>query len=90
MENKGASEENKQIIAKLPPLLKGTGQLDIKNIRDAKDVLSKLIRGFCRGEIEDTQAKTLCYLLTSFVNISKEAEIEVEAENNKKFLPNFF
>jgi hypothetical protein len=43
-------------------------------------LLSKLIAGFCRGEIDGDNAKTLCYLLVSWVNIARDSDLEQRIE----------
>jgi len=66
--------KTKRVNTNPPPLLSGIEAP--KNINDAKRILSKLISGFIRGEIEDTKAKTLCYLLTVYVSVIRETELE--------------
>lgn len=71
-----------------PPILKAASR--IKNTDDAKQLLSKLISEFCKGRIENQQAKTLCYLLSQYVAITKDSDFEKrlealeEAANNDK------
>lgn len=48
----------------------------IKSIKGAKKMLARLIHGFQRGEIESSNAKTLCYLLVSYCTIIKDSEFE--------------
>lgn len=48
----------------------------VKSAKDARRMLSRLISEFRAGEIEGTNAKTLCYLLQTYVNIQKDTEIE--------------
>jgi hypothetical protein len=68
--------ENKEFIQTSPPFVL-SGISVPKNIKDAKRILSKLISAFIKGEIEDQRAKTLCYLLNSFVMIIKENDFEI-------------
>lgn len=48
----------------------------VKNVKQAKRLLSRIITQFQRGEITDYEAKTLCYLLISLVSICKDIDFE--------------
>ena len=52
----------------------------IENIGDAKRTLGRLILAFQRGNVHSKDAKTLCYLLISFCQISKEHEFEARID----------
>lgn len=60
----------------------------IKDVEGAKKVLSKLIRGFVRNEISDPKARTLCYLLNSFVAICRDSDFEKRINALEEFLKN--
>lgn len=60
------------------PLLSGT--IAPRNIKDAKRILSKLISAFIKGEFEDNKARTLCYLLTQYVTITRDSDFEKRLE----------
>lgn len=48
----------------------------VTNIRSAKKLLSKLIKGFQKKEIDDRNAKTLAYLIQVYVQVIKESEFD--------------
>ena len=48
----------------------------VRNIKDAKRLMSRLIHLVQIGRITSRQAKDLTYLLTMYVNISRVADIE--------------
>lgn len=50
--------------------------IKVTNLKNAKRLLSRLIYDLQAGKIEGQQAKDLCYLLISFVNVFKSYEIE--------------
>lgn len=57
----------------------------------AKDCLrlhSNLIRSFIQGQIEDTSAKTLSYLLSNFLAAYQQVELENRITELEKRLPN--
>jgi hypothetical protein len=62
----------KVIEGTLPPFAKRP----IKTIEDAKHMLGKMIHGFQLGRIDSLSAKTLTYMIVSFVEIIRNAEFE--------------
>ena len=48
----------------------------VKNLRDAKKLLARLLVAFQRQELDGREAKDLAYLLSVFVQIVKDADIE--------------
>ena len=48
----------------------------IRQLKDAKRLLSKLITEFQKGTIKSREAKDLCYLIVSYVNIAKDIDLE--------------
>lgn len=48
----------------------------VKNARDARRLLSTIISEFRQGIIQGTDAKTLCYLLSTYVQIQQASELE--------------
>jgi len=48
----------------------------IRTVNDAKAVLARLIQAFQEQRIDDTPAKTLTYMLISFVNICRDSDME--------------
>ncbi|MDR3596494.1 hypothetical protein [Clostridium sp.] len=66
--------KNKEITKTSPLVISGITAP--KNIKEAKRILSKLISAFIKGDIEDQKAKTLCYLLNSFVMIIRDNDFE--------------
>jgi hypothetical protein len=48
----------------------------VKNVEDAKNLLSRLISLFCKGQISGRDAKDLCYLLSQYVAITKDVDFE--------------
>ena len=55
-----------------PPLL----EKPVKNVKDARRLLSTIIAEFRAGMIQGTDAKTMCYLLSTYVSITKDTELE--------------
>lgn len=58
----------------------------ISNVRDAKRLLARLIREFQKGRIEDRWAKTLTYIVTSYVSVAKDTEIEERLQRLEEHL----
>lgn len=58
----------------LIPLL--DANIPVTNLKNAKRLMSKLISGFISGKIINQNAKDLAYLVSTFVAIVKDAEIE--------------
>lgn len=50
--------------------------IKVTNVKQARRLLSKLIYGLQTGEVTGDNARTLTYLLISFVNIFKQYEFE--------------
>ncbi|MCX6141989.1 MAG: hypothetical protein NTZ35_02095 [Ignavibacteriales bacterium] len=50
--------------------------IKVKNLRDAKKLLSRILVAFQRGELEGREAKDLAYLLSVWVQIVKDADLE--------------
>lgn len=48
----------------------------VRSIKHAKRLLSRIITDFQRGEVSDQNAKTLCYLLISYVTITRDYDFE--------------
>jgi len=61
--------------AKGTPLLHGK-PIAVTNIRTAKRLLSRLILAFQKGEANGRDAKDLCYLVSIYVQIAKDTELE--------------
>jgi hypothetical protein len=49
---------------------------DIKTLKDARRLLSKLISEFRRGELTSPEARVLTYMLTSYVSIYNQSDLE--------------
>jgi hypothetical protein len=62
-------KKGQEFTKRLPPV-------EVHNVRDAKRLLSRLITQLQNDEVEDKKAKSICYLLQTYVNITKEYEIE--------------
>jgi hypothetical protein len=56
----------------------------VKNVKDARRLLSRLISEFRAGEIQGTDAKTMCYLLSTYVQITKDTELEERIKRLEK------
>ena len=57
----------------------------VKNLKDAKKLISRLLVAFQREEIDGRNAKDLAYLLSVFIQICKDVELEdrlTKLENN--------
>jgi hypothetical protein len=50
--------------------------IKVNNLKSAKRLLGKLISRFISGEIENQDAKDLAYLVSVYVSVVKDAEIE--------------
>jgi predicted nucleotidyltransferase len=48
----------------------------VKNLKDAKRLMSRLLVAFQRGDTDNRDAKDLAYLLSVYVQIVKDSEIE--------------
>lgn len=60
----------------------------VKNSKTALRLLSKVIEAFIKKEISNQDAKDTCYLLSTYIQIYKTTEIEIELENIKERLEN--
>lgn len=49
---------------------------NIRSIADARRALSTLISDFRAGTIAAPDARTMCYLLSTYVAVSKDTELE--------------
>lgn len=65
---------SKELIENQSTLL--TKPVKIRHLKDAKRLLSKLITEFQKGTIKSREAKDLCYLVISYVQIAKDVDIE--------------
>jgi hypothetical protein len=61
-----------KMLGSIPPYARHP----IRNVKDAKKMLSKLIHAFQLGTLTSEPAKTLCYLIISYVSIIRDHEIE--------------
>ncbi len=50
--------------------------IPVTNLKNAKRLMSKLISNFISRRIINQDAKDLCYMISVFVTVVKEAEIE--------------
>jgi hypothetical protein len=68
------------------PLFGGLKPVTVNDAKSARRLFSRLISGFQKGEIEGQAAKTLSYLLVSFLQACSDAEIErrMDALEKKK------
>lgn len=51
-------------------------KINVTNLKSAKRLLSKLISKFISGEIINQDAKDLAYLVSVYVSVVKDVEIE--------------
>jgi hypothetical protein len=58
-----------------PALLKER-PIRVGNLKDAKKLLARLLVAFQRGEIDGRDAKDLAYLLSVFIQLAKDVELE--------------
>jgi hypothetical protein len=84
MRNKPLQKYKLKPVSETP--LKISGITAPRNVNDAKRILSKLISEFIKGSIEDSRAKTLCYLLSAFVNITRETDFESRLSELEKII----
>ena len=75
------TSKNSKLI-KTPPVqnsLKGIFTRDIKilKVKDVKRAMSRLIIEFCKGTVKNDEAKTLTYLLSTYIQIIQQAEFEI-------------
>lgn len=62
----------------------GMNAVNVRSIKDARRLLSRIITQFQKDEIKGTKAKTLTYLLVQYVHIyevEKIEELETKLEN---------
>lgn len=75
-ENAGATQlevvDGGKVCGEIPPY----AAKPIRTVKDAKRMLSKLIHAFQLGTVLDDRARTLCYLIVSYVTIIRDAEHE--------------
>jgi hypothetical protein len=71
--------KNKEVTSNPTPLLVTSG--GIRSLKGAKRLQSKLISEFIAGNIEDRKARTLCYLITTYINIIRDIEFEDRLKN---------
>jgi len=45
-----------------------TGRLALGSLRAVRSAFSRVARGFWRGDLEDSRARTMCYLLTGLLS----------------------
>lgn len=57
-----------------------------KNVADAKKLAGRLISHFMKGRVSDSKAKTLMYLLNSFVAMHRDHEFEKRIEELEKLM----
>ena len=50
--------------------------IKVKNLRDAKKLLARILVAFQRDELAVRQAKDLAYLLSVYVSIVKDSDLE--------------
>jgi|GEM_PF-2558234 len=62
--------------------------IKIVSITSAKRLLSKLIYKLQTGEISGQNAKDMCYLLISYVNMIKDIELEKRIEEIEERIKN--
>ncbi len=68
---------NTQLVKPSTPILPLPKKpIEVRNLRTAKRLLSRIITAFQRNEIEDSRAKTLAYLLVSYVSLTRDYEFE--------------
>jgi hypothetical protein len=75
---KGNSESHPSLLGK---------PIRISKVRDARRLLGKLILEFQKGNIANQDAKDLCYLVTSYVNVAVQSDFEErlqQLEDNTK------
>jgi len=63
--------------------------IKVNNVKTAKRLLSRLIYQLQAGDIHGQKAKDLCYLLSVYIQIFTQSELEdrinaLEAKNNDK------
>jgi len=81
--------KNTQVSTKLK-VLQGEppSPINVNNIKQAKKLLSKIIRGYQQGTVDDARAKTTAYLLQVFVQLVKDTEIEERLGSIEETLKN--
>lgn len=56
----------------------------IKRIEDARRLLSRLILALQKKQIAGRDAKDLCYIVVSYVNVASETDLEKRVEEIEK------
>lgn len=63
-------------VGALPERVDGNAPPSIRSLADATALLSDLITEFRGGGISERNAKTLCYLVISYISAYKDSAIE--------------
>ncbi len=59
----------------------------VRSLKDAKKLLARLLVGFQRGEIQGEDARTLCHIISTYIQLVKDLDLEariVELEERVK------
>lgn len=59
----------------------------ICTIADARRLLARIISEFRAGTMDDREARTLCYMLATFVSIVRDSELENRLDALEQQLP---
>ena len=55
-----------------------------RNAKDAKKLYGRLISQFIKGEVANEDAKTLCYLLTGYIQACAASDFEERVDSMEK------
>ena len=70
--------------ANLPPILKKIRPP--RTLKDAKELLGSLISAFLKRQLDGNDARTLCYMITSFTVVCTQSDLEVRIKNLEKMI----
>jgi hypothetical protein len=84
--NKPVQKHKIKEVMESTPLIEGN--IRLRNIRDARRFLSKVILKFNQRGIKDSDAKTICYLLNCYVNITRDSDFENRLISLEKLMEN--
>ncbi len=60
----------------------------LTKLRDAQRLLSRLITEFQTGSVDSQWAKSLCYLVISYVQVARDVEMEARIEDLERQIEN--
>lgn len=66
---------------KLPIAMLAQRPIKIRKVDDARKLLARAILAFQKGQLDNRDAKDLCYLLSQYVSIATQITTQIEIED---------